>query len=251
MPIDFPSSPTVGQKYTYNSIVYTFTGTTWTASANISQYSDPVLTGVPTAPTPPAATNTQQIATTAFVQQVVAAAVAAIPPPIREVPAGSVMVFHTSAAPAGWVKRTDYDDRALRCVSGNVTAGGVQPFSTAFGRTAVDNHTLDGNELTYHGHGITDPTHAHGIGDPGHAHVVPCGDSEISGNTDTAPGGSAPLVISNGSYWSTWTDSRGVGIWTGGAYTGQGISAAGASWGHTHGMDIRVLYVDVIIATKD
>lgn len=247
MPIDFPSSPTTGQQYTFNNIVYTFTGTTWTASANISQFTSPVLTGTPTAPTAPPTTNTQQLATTAFVT----AAIAAIPPPPPQFPSGTVMIFRQTASPPTWTKQTSINDYAIRVVSGAVGSGGAIAFSTVFGKTAVDGHTLDGNELTSHAHGVADPTHAHGLGDPAHAHVLPAGESYSSDATNVAPGGSPPLCCTNGANWSTWTDSRGTGMYVGGAGTGIGIYGAGASWSHTHGMDIRTLYVDVILATKD
>lgn len=47
---------------------------------------------------------------------------------------GVTMVFAQSAAPYGWVKQTDYDNYALRVVSGTggTSASGNQPFSTVF-----------------------------------------------------------------------------------------------------------------------
>jgi hypothetical protein len=263
MPIDFPSSPTVGQKYTYNGIIYTFTAQgTWTVSANISQYSDPILTGTPTAPgTIPAADNSTRVANTQFVKSVVAAAIAAIPPPPPQFPAGTLMLFQQSAAPPTWTKDTSHNDKSLRVVNGATSSGGVQAFSTVFGRTAVDNTTLDGNTLPAHAHSVADPTHGHGLGDPGHGHGL--GDpthahsETASGQTGYAqPGEGIALYYPVGSatgYAGTgmWIDAAGTGQYVGGAGTGIGIYNAGGSYPHSHGIDIRVLYVDIIIARKD
>ncbi len=265
MPIDFPSNPTTGQKYTYNNITYTFTGKTWTAStSNVTQLDSPTLTGTPTAPTPPNATNTQQVATTQFVQSVLAAAIAAIPPPPPQFPAGTLMVFQQTATPPTWTKDTTHNDKSLRVVNGAAASGGVQAFSTVFGRTSVDATTLDTNTLPSHAHGLADPTHSHGIGDPGHGHGIgdPTHAHTAQGLVDWRSfgtmGGDQSYsfgvfgdVGTAGAYTGIWTGGAGTGIWTGGAGTGQGVQAAGASWGHSHGFDIRVLYVDIIIGRKD
>jgi hypothetical protein len=265
MPIDFPSSPTTGQKYTYNNITYTFTGKTWTASAsNVTQLDSPTLTGTPTAPTPPNATNTQQVATTQFVQSVLAAAIAAIPPPPPQFPAGTLMVFQQTATPPTWTKDTTHNDKSLRVVNGAAASGGVQPFSTAFGRTAVDNTTLDGNTLPAHAHGVADPTHGHGLGDPTHGHGIGDPTHAHTGqgfayNTGLGTNGgdqyyNVPVlgdVGTSGAYTGIWTGGAGTGQWVGGAGTGISIYNAGGSVGHSHGIDIRVLYVDIIIGRKD
>ena len=263
MPIDFPSSPTLGQKYTYNGIVYTFTAQgTWTVAANITQYSDAILNGTPTAPgSIPAADDSTRVANTQFVQAAATkaktdaiaaanAAIAAIPPTALNT-TGTCIVFHMQAPPVGWTKRTDLNDRAMRCVSGAVGAGGTLAFSTVFGKTAVDNHTLDGNELTSHAHGVADPSHAHSVADPTHGHVSSRNAGTASFFSSTPDWG---YSIEAGGYLTIGYDgiaASGVGIGIYGAGTGIGIHANGASWGHNHGMDIRVLYVDVIIATKD
>jgi hypothetical protein len=240
--IDFPSSPTTGQKYTFNGIVYTFTGKTWTASANITDFTSPNLTGTPTAATPPTIDNSQRIATTAYV---LAAIAANVPPPF---PAGTTMIFKQSTSPVGWTKSTTDNDKALRVVSGSAASGGFQPFSTAFGRTAVDNTTLDGNTLPAHAHSVADPTHGHGLGDPGHTHWA-----TQSGGGITCSGVWDSYYTINANWGDQWApvQGAGTGMWVGGAGTGIGIYNAGGSAPHAHGIDLRVQYVDVIVATKD
>src|SRR4029077_13694952 len=177
-------------------------------------------------------------------------------------PAGTQMMFYQAVVPTGWVRNTTHNDKAIRFVSG--TGGGsagVQPFSTIFNRTAVDNTTLDANTLPSHAHGVADPTHAHGVADPGHGHGV--GDpshahSETAMAGQYGPGGIGEAGQSYYSYSGTtgyagtgiWIGGAGVGVGIYGAYTGIGIYAAGGSYPHTHGFDHRVQYVDVLIGIK-
>lgn len=71
----------------------------------LATLASPALTGVPTAPTAKAGTNTTQIATTAFVQQASA----------LSLPAGSLIYYAGETVPAGyleangaWISRTTY-----------------------------------------------------------------------------------------------------------------------------------------------
>ncbi len=177
-------------------------------------------------------------------------------------PAGTQMMFYQAVVPTGWIRNTTHNDKAIRVVSG--TGGGsagVQPFSTIFNRTAVDNTTLDANTLPSHAHGVADPTHAHGVADPGHGHGV--GDpshahSETAMQAVYSAGGIGETgqryenVGSTTGYAGTgiWIGGAGVGVGIYGAYTGIGIYAAGGSYPHTHGFDHRVQYVDVLIGIK-
>ena len=122
-------------------------------------------------------------------------------------PAGTRMLFQQSSAPPGWRKDTTHNDKALRIVSGSVTGGGTVAFSTVFGRTATDAHTLTISQI---------PSHAHGRfrGTPG-------------------AGGSDGFANNINAVDTIVTDAEGGG------------------GSHAHGMDIRVLYVDVIIAEKE
>ncbi len=140
-------------------------------------------------------------------------------------PAGTKMLFVQTAAPTGWTKDTSHNDKALRVVSGTASSGGSSPFSTVFGKTATDAHTLIITEV---------PAHSHGVTDPGHGHTFP----DSIGNT-FGPGPGVATMVQGG----TTTVST--------ATTGITIQNAGGGGSHTHPMDIRVNYVDCIIATKD
>jgi hypothetical protein len=124
-------------------------------------------------------------------------------------PAGTLMLFAQTAAPTGWTKSTTHNDKALRVVSGTAGSGGAVAFSTAFGRTATDGHTLDVSQIPAHTHNST-------------------GLSDLFNSYD------AGLVL-NG----TTVPLNKI------------TSSTGGGGAHSHNIDLRVNYVDVIIASKD
>lgn len=132
-------------------------------------------------------------------------------------PAGTLMLFQQTAAPTGWTKETTHNDKGLRVVSGTASSGGTSSFSTVFGKTATDGHTLTEAEM---------PSHNHLQG-----HRVNSTTVSIYGYTSTS---------SNVGVQSAATETRQP-------YT----STSGSDSAHTHDIDIRVQYVDLIIASKD
>lgn len=135
---------------------------------------------------------------------------------IDNFPSGTLMLFQQTAAPTGWTKQTTHNDKALRVVSGTASSGGSIAFSTVFSRTATDSHTLTSAQSGM-------PSHSHSQYYDLHASV-----------------GSAQAIAVN----------QGVSQF---ATLDNITSAAGqnAASGHTHNIDIRVQYVDLIIASKD
>ena len=141
-------------------------------------------------------------------------------------PTGTRSPFQQTSAPLGWTKETSstYNEAAPRVVTGSVATGGSVNFSTVFARTATDGHALTPAEGPVHGHGVSDPTHIH------------------SGST---AGSSANVVAGTGPLALIAPQSMGN------APTGISIQNAGSGSAHTHNIDLRVKYVDQIIATKD
>jgi hypothetical protein len=133
------------------------------------------------------------------------------------IPTGTLMLFQQTAAPTGWTKQVTHNDKALRVVSGTASSGGVSAFSTVFAKTAADAFTLSTNEM---------PIHAH-LG----SSLLIATDSFVVGSD-----GSPPFVV-------TGTTTNLMSSY----FSGN----AGASLSHTHPMDIRVQFVDLIIARKD
>ena len=198
-------------------------------------------------------------------------------------PVGTSLLFFQATVPPGWIRNTSHNDKTIRVVSTTGGgAGGVQPWSSVFGRTTVDYTTLDGNTLPVHAHGLYDPghahgvadyTHVHGIGDPGHAHGVydPSHHhgyyhavitewryeypyyEQVVGNIGHQWIGTDNRYCGIGIYGAghgSWLDYRYANIAIYGAGTGMGVYNAGASWGHTHGLDLRCQYIDVLIGVK-
>ena len=126
---------------------------------------------------------------------------------VQAFPAGTAMLFAQAAAPTGWTKSTTHNDKTLRVVSGSGGgSGGVQAFSTVFGRTATDGTALSVDQM---------PSHTH----------------SVYYNTSGAVNSGNAVLATSGTMRNT--------------------TAAGSGSSHSHGMDIRVQYVDVIICTKD
>ena len=68
-------------------------------------------------------------------------------------PSGTKQIFVQTAAPTGWTKDTTHNDKAMRVVSGSVSSGGSDAFTTTFGSgktTAA--HTLTISQMPAHTH---------------------------------------------------------------------------------------------------
>ena len=125
------------------------------------------------------------------------------------IPSGTTMLFAQASAPTGWTKQTTHNDKSLRVVSGSGGgSGGVQAFSTLFGRTAVDGSSLSIAQLAAHSH-------------------------SLSGTNNTSGSYGGYMTNSSSDQFSGGTGSQGSGST------------------HSHGLDLRVQYVDVIICLKD
>lgn len=155
-------------------------------------------------------------------------------------PIGTLCLFVQTTAPTGWTKNTSYNDRALRVTSSSISAGGSVGFSTVFAKTNTDNHTLSEAEL---------PAHAHYI------NLNSGGQSQSHTHDQQGNGGFA--VWTGGGSFTGQTGLLTATTQTGNAsqdhtHTTTGYSNnAGSGTGHSHPMDIRVLYIDVIIAQKN
>jgi hypothetical protein len=135
-------------------------------------------------------------------------------------PSGTRMLFQQSTAPVGWTKETAYSDRVLRVVSGGVGYGGSVPFSVLFNRTGTDDHVLTVAQMPAHNHGsVGDHSHSYTSGDGGSG----AGFQDYSGSSSASTGSAG----------------------------GHQHSSVGSNAPHAHTMDMRLQYVDLIIAGKD
>jgi hypothetical protein len=177
MAMNFPNSPTVGQKYPTSPVAgqpqYTWNGTLWTThgvappgpgkvpvwtDGSVPMTAQLTLVGDPVNPTDAAdkhyidnhapmtgSVRYDTAQTLTVPQQAQAQNNIGIQ---GAVPSGSVMLFYQASAPLGWTQVTTQNDKALRVVSGSGgVAGGTNPFSTVQAQTAVGNHTLALGEI--------------------------------------------------------------------------------------------------------
>ncbi|WP_231038833.1 hypothetical protein [Nitratidesulfovibrio oxamicus] len=128
---------------------------------------------------------------------------------------GTRMLFQQSTAPTGWTKDTSHNDKALRVVSGAVGSGGSVGFSTLFGRTATDAFTLTTAHMPPHGH-------------------------PFSFSASESGGGSGNYLW--GQLFKISTPNQSVA---------SSVGSSGSGSAHSHGLDMRVKFVDFIIAQKD
>jgi hypothetical protein len=155
-------------------------------------------------------------------------------PAVQGFPATTVMLFGQTAAPTGWTKdTTNYNNSALRIVTGAVTTGGTVDFTTAFasqtpaGTVSVSGSagstTLTTPQIPSHLHNVAQfKVYAPGSGQTGA--TVDFGAASLSprNTANTGGGGSHdhPLTISSSSFSGT-------------------------------AINLAVKYVDIIRATKD
>jgi hypothetical protein len=276
MAMDFPNTPTTGDKYPTTPAPgqpqYTWNGTMWTTHGiappgpgRIPVYTDGsnAMTGQLTlVGDPVAATNAadkhyvdSQITglaaqgnirydvaqTLTGAQQTQAQANIGIP---TVIPSGTTMVFYQAAAPTGWTKQTTQNDKALRVVSGSGgVAGGTNPFSTVMAQTITGDHTLARAE-------------------------IPAGILSSATNTITVyiAGSSTNYAPTSGSGWTGMYAALGgptyYGIYSPGASTSyasygqyaQNIQVQSTNTGggaHNHPLTMAMQYCDVILCSKN
>jgi len=240
-----------------------------------------VLTNGVTATTQGTSDNSTKVATTAYVTTAVGNA--------EPFPSGTKMIFQQTSAPTGWTKVTSsVDNKALRIVSGSVSSGGNQAFTSAFAsRTPagsvgasgnstasfsgsvssntgnagastssvstsgnVNNHTLSNSQMPSHSHSFT--MRYQDYYDNYHAPQRTSSGSSGSANqnTNNSGGSNAHSHGFSGSSHSHNVNNH---------FHSFSANFSGNTGNHTHNagsfsgtaMDFAVQYIDVIIATKD
>jgi hypothetical protein len=175
---------------------------------------------------------------------------------------GTKMLFAQTSAPTGWTKdTTNYNNYALRVVTGAAASGGTVDFTTAFASQAVAgsnaNTTATNNSYTPAGStsisGTTGSTTLSTSEIPSHTHTFPS--VAFSGGT------SAAWAKSDGTFYTNYTtNSTGGGGSHNHSFSGSGSLSGTAATitqaAHTHtftgtAINLAVKYLDVILATKD
>lgn len=107
---------------------------------------------------------------------------------INAFPAGTKMLFVQTAAPAGWTKDVDQNDRMLRVVSGTPSSGG----SWTVSGITVDSHTHSSGSLSTG----TGGAHATGFASGGFGHTSQLHTHGVNGST-----AGATATISSDAVW--------------------------------------------------
>ena len=165
------------------------------AISSKADLNSPALTGTPTAPTAGAATNTTQVATTAFVQTALSAAFTT----------GMIMMWSGTIAtiPTGWVLcngSNSTPDLRNRFVIGAHTDSAGVAYSTVTGSNTQTGGSKDAITVSH--------THTATVSDPGHAHSLVAG---LTGS-DLVGGGSNQIYTRTTSASTTGTASTGISV---------------------------------------
>lgn len=147
--------------------------------------------------------------------------------------AGTRLIFAQTTAPTGWTKdTTNYNNHALRVVTGTASTGGTVDFTTAFASQAVSGSvSLSGGSVGSYTLTTTDiPSHSHN-----------------SRNRAANFGGSDFFVLGNGDGGGPGTNTNTTG--GGGGHSHSFSPPTGSFTGNA--INLAVKYLDVITATKN
>jgi hypothetical protein len=169
---------------------------------------------------------------------------------------GTVMLFRQTSAPTGWTKdTTNFNDSALRVVTGSVSSGGTQGFTTAFASQAVNGsiaNTTAGGSVSISGGSVGSTTLSTNEM-PSHSHVPvkfnDGGSSGLSWMTEQRNFGGGQSDMSTANLKNT-----GGGGSHSHSFSAPSGSFSGTAHNHTFtgtAINLAVRYCDVIFATKD
>ena len=146
-------------------------------------------------------------------------------------PSGTVMLFAQTSAPTGWTKdTTNFDNSALRIVTGTASSGGSVDFTTAF---ASQTPTITINSIS----GSASATTLTTPQIPAHSHNIP-NSQGVSGGGKAGSGNEIPEGNIN-------TNNTGGD----GSHTHPFSFTSGTA--SSSAINLAVKYVDVIRASKD
>lgn len=150
-------------------------------------------------------------------------------------PTGTRALWQQTSAPLGWTKDTSHNDKVLRLTSGTAGSGGSVAFSTLFARTQTDSFTISQANLPSVNFTLAGTASVSSV-----VGGIPWG-MTTAGTIDAFGG------VSNGVYYS-----GGLNIGTinsTGSISGTAASG-GSGTAMAAGIDMRVAYLDLILAEK-
>lgn len=170
---------------------------------------------------------------------------------------GTKMLFQQSTAPTGWTKdTTNYNDHAIRVVTGTASSGGTNALSTLDATASgTINSSISGNTGTVNLSISQIPSHFHyvfrntvGNLDSGGAGNVTSSTYAAYGNASSGSGDEKYSIVKTNSVANV---ARSSSTGNGGAHSHSAgsLDVESTFTGEANALDVQ--YVDVIIATKD
>jgi hypothetical protein len=171
--------------------------------------------------------------------------------PSSTLPVGVRMLFYTNTAPVGWKTYTSLNNCAIRIVSSNGGfLRGNHAFSTVFGKTATNSHTLSTSQMPQHRHTATTSTaghHGHTLCTSWYNYSKAAQARNWSNSSRASPGISRNYYPIPLAYINQTSSISGAGNHSHSLTT----SYQGSTKGHSHTMDIRVKYADFMCCEKE
>lgn len=166
-----------------------------------------------------------------------------------DIPATSKMIFFQAAAPSGWTIDGTHNDKMMRVVSSSGGgSGGSLNFSTVFGYTATSGHTLTTANLPVQNLSLASLTGSVGTAiNVSNGNSIPANLSNGDFGTFSAQGGTHDVFDSVSEDLVNISAALASGTVT----FGGSIPLGGSATAHTHNIDMRARYIDVIVATKN
>lgn len=161
-------------------------------------------------------------------------------------PSGTRMPFQQNTAPTGWTKdaTAGLDNSAFRMVTTTTaTSGGTVLFSTLYARTTTDAVTLVQANLPSVNFNVS----AASVSGATHNHSLTSPIQDGGANYSATGGGVIPTRSVSQSLPSSSTGSTDPG----GSVSGQTAASGGSSTSFSPAIDMRVRFVDMIVASKD
>jgi len=156
--------------------------------------------------------------------------------PAAEFASGGVVtiLFFQSAAPTGWTQNVTHNDKDIRIVNtAGGGSGGSLNYSTVFGYTVTGGTAITQANLpnvNFTGSTSSDGSHSHDNNSDANNGSI----SVANGGNDAADDGGTNQTSTDGAHTHTVT-----------------VASGGSGTAHTHTMDTRVRYIDVIACSKN
>jgi hypothetical protein len=158
-------------------------------------------------------------------------------------PKGTTLLFWQASAPLGWTKITTQNDKLLRVVSGTggpLGGGGSNAFSSVNAQTVVGSTTLSASQIPSITSSGTNTITVYPAANSGYYTPLSTGGWNVC-PTPTSGGVSTPYTSGSMTYTNTFSASNNISV----------TSNNTGSGSHNHPINLSILYIDLILASKN